>query len=95
MNWLAITNYRVDGVGRGASTKAIKAALAKDDVVSKWKASAWGKKTIGREIKAGLNDFERFQFNHSKKLVCSPSLSLSLLSFTSLPFYVSNIITFT
>ena len=69
VKWLSLTDLRLTTIGRGASTKAIKAALAKDDVVGKWKSSPWGKSIEERQVRANLNDFERFQARHALKLI--------------------------
>jgi ribosomal protein L14E/L6E/L27E len=80
LKWITVTKFRLPFLGRGASSKAIKKALEKDDVVAKWKATSWGKKIVGRQIRSNLNDFERFQFRTYEKQVCFSSLSLSDVS---------------
>jgi len=68
--WLTFAgSHTTPKCARGTGTSAIKAALAKDDLVAKWNVSSWGKKIVGRNIKAGLNDFQRFQARHHLKLI--------------------------
>lgn len=63
---LALTDLKAT-IPRGARVKTLKAALAKDDVMKKWSASAWAKKLSAKETRAGMGDFDRFKLMVAKK----------------------------
>jgi len=54
-------------IGRGATTKAIKAAFQKDDVIKKWEDTSVAKKRAAHLKRANLNDFERFKVGVLKR----------------------------
>merc|ERR1719229_2201512 len=48
---LSLTDFKAK-ISRGAREKALKAALEKDEVMSKWAETAWAKKLKARETRA-------------------------------------------
>ncbi len=64
---LALTDIKLNKVGRNARAKTLKAAWTADDVEAKWAASAWGKRIAKRAAKAQLGDFGRFKARVAKK----------------------------
>jgi len=57
---LNLTDFKLK-IPRSGSAASIKKALAKDDVIAKWNATAWAKKLEGHNIRANLSDFDRFK----------------------------------
>ena len=63
---IALTDFKVK-IARNARGKTLAAAWKKDDIASKWGATAWAKKLIAKKKRANLNDFERFQVMKAKQ----------------------------
>jgi large subunit ribosomal protein L14e len=68
VKWVALTDYAVP-CARNARQASLTKAWTSEDVLSKWKASAWGKKVAARATKAGQNDFQRFQARLKKQAI--------------------------
>nr|ANM86183.1 60S ribosomal protein L14-1 [Stygiella incarcerata] len=66
LRWLMLTDYIVD-IGVEPKHATLVKAFEKAEVEKKWKASAWGKKVMAREIKAKMTDFDRFKVHVLKK----------------------------
>lgn len=45
----------------GARTRTVNKAWAAADIDSKWAASPWAQKLAKKALRAGINDFQRFQ----------------------------------
>lgn len=54
-------------IGRGARQASLLKAMEKADVVNKWNQTAWAKKLARQQVRANLNDFQRFQVMIHKK----------------------------
>jgi large subunit ribosomal protein L14e len=52
---------------RNAKQKNLTKAWKEQDVMAKWKATAWAKKLEKREKRANLSDFDRFKVMVAKK----------------------------
>jgi len=63
---LSLTDF-VLKIGRGATTKVIKAAFQKDDILKKWEQTSVAKKRAAHLKRANLNDFERYKVGVLKK----------------------------
>merc|ERR1719168_570635 len=63
---LSLTDF-VAKIPRGAREKTLKAALEKDEIMSKWSATAWAKKLAAKETRAKMTDFERFKLMVARK----------------------------
>jgi large subunit ribosomal protein L14e len=63
---LALTDLKVT-IGQSARAKTLKAAWAKAEVQTKWDSSSWAKKLANKKVRAGLNDFSRFQVMVARK----------------------------
>uniref|UniRef100_A0A7S2B0T1 Large ribosomal subunit protein eL14 domain-containing protein n=1 Tax=Alexandrium andersonii TaxID=327968 RepID=A0A7S2B0T1_9DINO len=63
---LSLTDLKA-GIVRGAREKTLRKALEKDDILSKFKATSWGKKIGAREARASMTDFDRFKVQMAKK----------------------------
>merc|ERR1712118_618760 len=63
---LSLTDFTVK-VPRGAREKTLKKAFAEDDVIAKFKETAWGKKLAARKARAEMSDFDRFKLMMAKK----------------------------
>ena len=59
--WVSLSPLVLPHFNRGTGSSALKAILAKNDVIAQWKDSAWGRKIAVRQNYAKLNDFERFK----------------------------------
>lgn len=57
---LSLTDIVIE-ISRMPNKKALKEAIEKGEVYSKWENSAWGKKLAVRQKRASLNDFDRFK----------------------------------
>jgi large subunit ribosomal protein L14e len=64
---LALTDFKLNKVGRNARAKTLKAAWTADEIDSKWSSSAWGKRIAKRAATANLGDFGRFEARVAKK----------------------------
>ncbi|CAK4072429.1 unnamed protein product [Aphanomyces euteiches] len=63
---LALTDLSVK-IPRQAREATLKKALEKADILNKWAATSWSKKTEAKKTRAGLNDFERFKAMIARK----------------------------
>jgi large subunit ribosomal protein L14e len=63
---LALTDLKVT-IGQSARAKTLKAAWTKGEIQSKWDGSSWAKKMAAKKVRAGLNDFSRFQVMVARK----------------------------
>lgn len=68
VKWIALTDLSVPCT-RNARQASLTKAWVSEDVISKWQASAWGKKVAGRVAKANLSDFQRFQAKVKKQAI--------------------------
>ena len=68
IRWLSLTDFKVD-IGRAVSSRVLREALVKTDIVESWKKTSWAKKLAAREAKKNLTDFERFRVMVAKKRV--------------------------
>jgi large subunit ribosomal protein L14e len=68
IRWLSLTDFKID-IGRAASTRVVREALAKSGVTEAFKKTSWAKKVAAREAKKNLTDFERFRVMVAKKRV--------------------------
>jgi large subunit ribosomal protein L14e len=63
---LSLTDFVIK-IGRGATTKAIKAAFQKDDIIKKWEETSIAKKRAAHLKRANLNDFDRYKVGVLKR----------------------------
>jgi len=63
---LSLTDFKAI-MPRGAREKSLKNALAKEDIMGKWNASAWAKKLKAKEVRSKMDDFARFKLMVAKK----------------------------
>eukprot|EP00408_Alexandrium_pacificum_P059703 CAMPEP_0171170132 /NCGR_PEP_ID=MMETSP0790-20130122/8560_1 /TAXON_ID=2925 /ORGANISM="Alexandrium catenella, Strain OF101" /LENGTH=133 /DNA_ID=CAMNT_0011634977 /DNA_START=8 /DNA_END=409 /DNA_ORIENTATION=+ len=63
---MSLTDFKADIV-RGAREKALRQALEKGEILSKWGATSWAKKLKARETRSNMTDFERFKLMMAKK----------------------------
>jgi len=66
LDYLSLTDIKIK-LGRGARLRSLKNAFVKGEVQKKWEKTSWAKKLAGRNKKASLNDFERFNVMLAKK----------------------------
>ena len=64
---LHLTKYKIP-LRVGQRTKKVQAAYDEAGINAKWAESSWAKKIAKRQIRAGLNDFERFKVFRAKQL---------------------------
>ncbi|CAD5206320.1 unnamed protein product [Bursaphelenchus okinawaensis] len=64
---LHLTKFRVP-VRVGQRTKGVKAAFDEANINEKWAETNWAQKLQKRQVRAGLNDFERFKVSRVKQL---------------------------
>merc|ERR1719473_1452827 len=63
---LSLTDFKAK-IPRGAREKTLKKAMAADDIMGKWSATAWAKKIKAREVRKNMTDFDRFKLMLAKK----------------------------
>mmetsp|Transcript_43940 Transcript_43940/g.125274 ORF Transcript_43940/g.125274 Transcript_43940/m.125274 type:complete len:84 (-) Transcript_43940:30-281(-) len=63
---LTLTDFRTR-LPFGAREKTLRLALEKDEIMSKWAATAWAKKLKAKETRANMTDFDRFKLMLAKK----------------------------
>jgi len=63
---LSLTDFVIK-IGRGATTKTIKAAFQKADIIKKWEETSVAKKRAAHLKRANLNDFERYKVGILKR----------------------------
>lgn len=56
-------------IPRTIGTPALKAAIEKQDLVGRWKKTAWAQKIAKRDARAQLTDFDRFKLMVARKQV--------------------------
>merc|ERR1719261_1867380 len=71
---LSLTDFKAT-MPRGAREKTLKAALAKDDIMNKWKNTAWAKKLKATKTRSFMNDFDRFKLMVAKNLKATKTRS--------------------
>merc|ERR1712060_849300 len=54
-------------IPRGAREKTLKLALDRDEIMKKWSETNWAKKLKAKEVRANMNDFDRFKLMVAKK----------------------------
>lgn len=60
MQRIALTDHCLK-MPRGAKANTMKKAVKKDDIVSKFNASSWGRRRQVREQRRNMTDFDRFK----------------------------------
>mmetsp|Transcript_132524 Transcript_132524/g.258157 ORF Transcript_132524/g.258157 Transcript_132524/m.258157 type:complete len:84 (+) Transcript_132524:2-253(+) len=63
---LSLTDFKAKIV-RGAREKALKIALDKNDIMSKWTETTRAKQIKARETRKNMTDFERFKLMVAKR----------------------------
>mmetsp|Transcript_16485 Transcript_16485/g.37044 ORF Transcript_16485/g.37044 Transcript_16485/m.37044 type:complete len:134 (-) Transcript_16485:273-674(-) len=63
---ISLTDLKIS-IPRNARAKTLKAAWAKEDVLTKWEASSWAKKLSAKKKRASLSDFDRFKVMIARK----------------------------
>mmetsp|Transcript_48616 Transcript_48616/g.72159 ORF Transcript_48616/g.72159 Transcript_48616/m.72159 type:complete len:134 (+) Transcript_48616:135-536(+) len=63
---IALTDFKVK-IARNAREKTLKAAWAKEDILSKWEATPWATKLSNKAKRANLSDFDRFKVMVARK----------------------------
>merc|ERR1719401_2839954 len=63
---LSLTDLKAK-LNRGTREKALKTALDKDEVMTKWAETAWAKKLKSKATRASMTDFDRFKLMVAKK----------------------------
>lgn len=66
LRWVQLTDLVVP-VPRNAGAAALEKALDASGVLAKWENSNWAKTIAKRNMKASLNDFQRFALAKAKK----------------------------
>jgi len=64
---LQLTDIVVTGLKRNASQKELNAAWESQDILAKWKKTAWAKKLEAKQKRANLTDFDRFKVVSARK----------------------------
>jgi len=66
---LNITSVKVANVPRGASSPVVAKRIEAQKVIEKFENTAFAKKIAARNVRATLNDFDRFKLMIAKKQV--------------------------
>ena len=64
---IQLTGVVATGLTRNATQKSLKAAWEEQNVLGKWKETAWAKKLESKNKRASLSDFDRFKVRVAKK----------------------------
>eukprot|EP01033_Poteriospumella_lacustris_P011757 gene11757-8376_t len=64
---IQLTGVVATGLTRNATQKSLKAAWEEQNVLGKWKETAWAKKLASKNKRASLSDFDRFKVRVAKK----------------------------
>merc|ERR1719265_1181872 len=63
---LSLTDFKCK-LSKGVREKALKKALADEEIMKKWDATKWAAKLKARKVRAEMTDFDRFKLYAAKK----------------------------
>jgi len=64
---LHLTRFVIRGLQHSARTRTVKAGWIKSEIDKKWKATGWASKLERKQVRANLNDLDRFKLMVVKK----------------------------
>jgi len=64
---LSLTNFKIKNLQRGATTKVLSKLFQEQGILQKWNNSGLAQKIKSQEVRANLNDFQRFLVNAAKR----------------------------
>lgn len=68
IKWVALTDLKVK-IGLNARQGTLAKAWTTEGTLAKWAASSWAKRLAAQKVKAGRNDFQRFQLRVASQKV--------------------------